>query len=134
MKDTLAKFTLGLVTSVSLSAMTVFLTSSKSNDNNNDTNNDNNYTLYTPHYHGGIVTHPHINNDTFKSDNKNLPAYKNELINKNVKEDNVYDLYQNCLIISYLDDIALNSDYTYKKKKCSFSYDKYDKMSSYFEI
>ena len=138
MKDALGKFTLGIVASVSLSAIAVFI-SKTTPDNKKNIDND---TLYTPHYRGVVINNELIKHEPIKHEpiNNEIPDHKKVTIKNNVAYDETMnnDIYKRCLIISNLDDMLINDNTYFKTKKhnndiCYFK-DKYDKFTEYFDI
>ena len=148
MKDAFGKFTLSIVTSVSLSAIAVFI-SKTTPDNKKNIDND---TLYTPHYRGVVINNELIKHEPIKHEpikhepikhepiNNEIPDHKKVTIKNNVAYDETMnnDIYKRCLIISNLDDMLINDNTYFKTKKhnndmCYFK-DKYDKFTEYFDI
>ena len=137
MKDTLGKFTLGIVTSVSISAMIFFInktTPNKTLDNTSDIKDNNNNVLYSPPYKRIVFDNNKVSNKDIeiKIDNKRiLPAYKND-------SENLNKLYNESLMISYLEDVALHEDYDplkyFNLNNNLYSKDKYDNFTEYFDI
>ena len=136
MKDAIGKFTLGLVSSISISAMIFFIDKTTPNKklDNTSTIKDNNDVLYSPPYKRIVFDNKKVSNKEVetKIDNKRiLPAYKNDLENLN-------KVYHESLMISYLDDVVLDQDYDPLKflnlNNKLYSKDKYDKLTENFDI